>query len=141
MTTIHIQESNFNSLAIQRLLTERGYKFEVKEAHEYGKQATTNELERIIKAICDYKKFPIGQVKSKYRGGEAVKIKKLYCYIAKTLFPFTADATLVKVLTIDRSTLTTHKLEVSERINGKVKNIPENVILKNDIENILNLLK
>ena len=141
MTTIQINESNFNSLAIQMLLTERGYKFEVKQSHEYGKFATKAELDRIIKTICEYKQFPIGQVKSKYRGGEAVKVKKLYCYIAKTLFPFTADAMLVSVLTIDRSTLTTHKLEVSERINGKLSKIPENVILKNDIENILNLLK
>jgi len=142
MTTITIQ-SNFQAQKVINMLKSDGVKFDSKSEPniQYGKTANKATLEKIVNTVCAVLGENVKDVKSKYRGGEVVTAKKVYCYIAKTLFPHTTDEVLVSVLTITRSTLTSHKLEVSERIHGKLGHLPENVSLKKSIDRVFELLE
>ena len=138
---ITIKETTENQLTIQKYLIKNGFNFiNHDNIDAVGEKATKDQLNFILKTICDHRNVSFSIAKSKYRGTGVVYVKKLYCYIAKSMFPFTSDAELCAVLNIDRSTLTTHKLELSTRLSSKIKDLPENKILKFDIDTITNII-
>lgn len=135
MQQITITASNFGALKIKRFLQQEGVEdFNIIPVRQMG--TVEDELKRILSIVCDYYKVPHHHVQIHYRGREAVQVKKVYAYLAKTKFPSVADKMLVSVLRLDRSTLTNHKLEVFDRLEGRTKNIPDNLILLNDINAI-----
>ena len=107
------------------------------EPIKFPKSVSDEELSRLLSIICEVKGIDETFLKTKLRKSELVEVRKIYGYISKMLFPYMSDYILARIIKRDRSTLTTHKLELSMRLNSRVNTIPENVILKKDIEQVI----
>jgi len=96
--------------------------------------------QRILSMVCVHLNFDIELVRSKTRKTEAAYARKIYCYLTRMFFPNTCDRLICDYIHINKSLAGLYVKTINERIYGRIKNHPDSIQLKKDIEEVKKMI-